>query len=297
MTAREQGFLLLTGYLGDPDSKPLSIAQLRNLTLRARTMERPLQERELTCEDLIGIGCDRAGAQRILRLLSRQEQLQWYVEEGKRRGCYPITRVSGAYPDCLRRILGTDAPGALWAKGNAEFIQTPMISLVGSRELRQENYAFACELGKQAALQGFTLVSGNARGADRAAQDACLAHGGRVISIVADELASHAVQENVLYLSEEGYELSFSAQRALQRNRVIHCLGEKVFVAQSRVGKGGTWSGTLMNLRKNWRPVFCFADGSTAANEMEQMGAVCVTKEDLSRISALRDCNITFIDP
>ena len=56
MTNREIGFLLLTCRLGDPDRKVLSPAQLRTLTQRALTMEQPLQDRELTKEDLVSIG-------------------------------------------------------------------------------------------------------------------------------------------------------------------------------------------------------------------------------------------------
>lgn len=295
MTAGEQGFLLLTGFLGDPDRRPLTLAQFRQLTLRARTMEKPLQDRELTREDLRLLGCSDLFAQRVLELLSQQDLLDRYLCEGKREGCYPITRVSTAYPGGLRQTLGPDAPGVLWAKGDEALLQTPMISVVGSRELEQQNHLFAREVGKQAALQGYTLVSGNARGADRTAQNACLDHGGKVISVVADRLTDRPQRKDILYLSEEGFDLDFSAHRALQRNRIIHCLGEKVFVAQCAMRKGGTWSGTKMNLRNNWRPVFCFADGSEAAGELEQMGAAAVTLEDLSCIAQLHGRTISFI--
>ena len=67
--------------------------------------------------------------------------------------------------------------------------RSPAVALVGSRELRAENRKFAAAVGYRAAEEGLTLVSGNARGADRTAQEACLAAGGRVISIVADELS------------------------------------------------------------------------------------------------------------
>ncbi len=259
-------------------------------------MEKPLQDRQLSREDLLSIGCSDLIAQRVLDLLSQQDLLNYYLCEGKREGCYPITRVSPAYPGDLRQTLGPDAPGVLWAKGDKALLQTPMISVVGSRELEQQNHLFAREVGKQAALQGYTLVSGNARGADRTAQNACLDHGGKVISVVADRLADQPQRRGILYLSEEGFDLDFSSHRALQRNRIIHCLGEKVFVAQCAMGKGGTWSGTKMNLRNNWRPVFCFADGSDAAGELEQMGAVAVTTEDLSHIADLHDRNISFMD-
>ena len=56
MTPREQGFLLLTQTLGDPGRKPLTVAQFRSLTRQAQEMERPLEDRELSMDDLIAIG-------------------------------------------------------------------------------------------------------------------------------------------------------------------------------------------------------------------------------------------------
>ena len=97
---------------------------------------------------------------------------------------------------------------------------------------------------------------------DLSIMDACLAAGGRVISVVADELTRNNGTENMLYISEEGYDEPFSTLRALSRNRVIHTLGRMVFVAQSSLEKGGTWDGTAKNLHFGWSPVACFRDGS-----------------------------------
>lgn len=296
MTPGEQGFLLLTGFLGDPLRKPLTVAQFRTLTARMRDMQKPSEERELTEADLIAIGYSRDTAMRILSLLSSREQLDWYLQKGRQQGCYPITRVSDGYPLSLRKKLGADCPGSLWAKGDISILDGPGIALVGSRELRNANSAFAREAGKQAALQGYTLISGNARGADRIAQESCLEHGGRVISVVADALEKCPAWKDILYLSEEGFDLAFSAHRALSRNHVIHCLAQKVIVAQSRSGKGGTWSGTAKNLRNSWTPVFCYDDGSEAVRELGQMGAVRICTEDLKNISTLQPGTMNFID-
>ena len=202
--------------------------------------------------------------------------------------------MSDNYPLILRQRLGLDSPGTLWAKGDLSLLQTPAISLVGSRELRPENHRFAESVGYQAAEQGLTLISGNARGADRAAQDACLAEGGKVISIVADELWKHHPRENVLYLSEEDYDAPFTAQRALSRNRCIHSLGRMVFVAQANLQKGGTWDGTVKNLHFGWSPVACFRDGSEAALELEQLGAYLIDREDLKDFGNLPEQTALF---
>lgn len=295
MTAGEQGFLLLTCHLGDPERKPLTVAQFRDLTRRARAMERPGENREMTVRDLMGIGCSEDGANRILHLLSQREQLDWYLEKAREGGCFPITRLDERYPPAVHRCLGLDAPGVLWAKGDASLLDTPKIALVGSRKLREENLDFAREVGKQAALQGYTLVSGGANGADRAAQNSCLEHSGSVICVVADKLEKHKKTGRVLYLSEEGFDLGFTAQRALSRNRIIHTMGVRTFVAQCTLGKGGTWDGTCRNLKNNWTPVFCFRDGSEASLELQSRGAKLVDILDLADISKLQPDMVSFL--
>ena len=281
MTGAERGFLLLTSHLGNPERPVLTTAQFRMLTDRVVHGETPREERELTVSDLIQLGYGRDMAARIVRLLSEEDLLHHYLHRGHRLDCIPVTRVTEAYPLILRQRLGLDSPGTIWGKGNLSLLNTPAISLVGSRDLRPENHRFAEAVGRYAAKQGLTLVSGNARGADRAAQEACLAAGGKVISIVADELWKHPAREAVLYLSEEDYDSPFTAQRALSRNRCIHSLGRMVFVAQSDLQKGGTWDGTAKNLHFGWSPVACFRDGSEASRELEQLGAFLIGMEDL----------------
>ena len=185
----------------------------------------------------------------------------------------PLTRLTPGYPRRILNALGDDAPGCLWARGDLSLLENPGIALVGSRELHPENAQFAREVGTQAAKQGCTLISGNARGADRTAQDAALAAGGGVISIVADRLTDHVPGKGILYLSEEGYDLEFSSQRALSRNRCIHALGLSAIAAQCSMQTGGTWDGSVKNLRFGWSELFCYDDASPAVKVLQQMGA------------------------
>lgn len=296
MTPREKGFLLLSSHLGDPNRKILTVAQLRLLAKSVAVSDLGDREGAVTAESLMELGYNRPSAQRVVELLSQETQLDWYLHKGMRRGCVPITRVTDGYPLRLRQCLGLDAPGVLWTKGDVGLLNCPGIALVGSRDLYAANLAFAEEVGRQAAIQGLVLISGNARGADRAAQDSCLKYGGKVISIVADALESYTPQDGLLYISEDGFDIPFSAQRALQRNRIIHTLGRKTFVAQCRLGKGGTWEGTKENLRRGWSDVFCLDDNSPAAQELICMGAVPIAKEQLKNIDRLQSQSINFID-
>jgi len=282
LRAAERGFLLLSSHLGEPRRKPLTTAQLRLLADRVRNAKIPEADRDLAPADLIALGYGPEMAQRIWKLLNEEDVLDYYLRKGAVLGCVPITRVSEAYPYHLRKRLGLDSPGVLWARGDVSLLQQPMVALVGSRELREENWKFAAEVGRQAALQGYVLVSGNARGADRTAQESCLAAGGRVISVVADELWKQPLREDVLYLSEGDYGEGFSAHRALSRNRVIHALGIVTFVAQASLNVGGTWDGTVKNLQNGWSDVYVFRDGSEAMMQLEQMGANLIRMDDLT---------------
>lgn len=281
MNPREAGFLLLSSHLGDPERPVLTTAQLRILACRVRNQCTNQPDRAVAVPDLTALGYSRGMAARIVGLLEEEDRLDAYLRRGASQDCRPITRVSPAYPVLLRQRLGLDSPGCLWAKGDTAILATPAISLVGSRELLEPNRDFARQVGREAALRGLTLISGNARGADRTAQQACLEAGGRVISIVADELSRHPLVRNVLYLSEDGFDEAFSTQRALSRNRCIHALGQMVFVAQADFGKGGTWDGTMKNLRFGWSSVVCFRDGSPAAEDLERQGAYFADTGDL----------------
>lgn len=295
MTGPERGFLLLCSHLGDPERKILTTAQFRTLSHRMKNAPGPEVDRELTPSDLQALGYGPWEARRIVELLSEEERLDRYVERAKQAGCGLLTLFSGRYPKELENRLGSDAPALLWYKGDTSLLSGPKIGLVGSRELYPENAAFARQAGMQAARQGFTLVSGNARGADRTAQEACLASGGRVISVVADLLTRHEPRENLLYICEDSFDLDFSASRALSRNRLIHAMGTATLVAQSSLKQGGTWDGSAKNLRFGWTPLLCFDDGADSTRLLERMGAELIGMEELDDLSSLAPAQCTLI--
>ena len=287
MTGAERGYLLLCCHLGDPERKPLTVAQFRRLARRVRDAEKQQADRDLEPGDLTALGYGRPEAEHIVHLLSQEELLNRYLRRAEKFGCIPLPRLSPAYPRRLLDALGDDAPACLWARGDLSTLKAEGIALVGSRELMPENEAFAREAGRQAARQDLALISGNARGADRTAQNAAIGAGGRVIAFLADRLTDHVPPGNVLYLSEEGFDLEFSAQRALSRNRCIHSLGIAAIAAQCSHGTGGTWDGSVKNLRYGWSPLYVFRDGSESGAMLEQMGAALIGFEELKDLRHL----------
>ena len=296
MTGPEQGFLLLTSSLGDPDRKPLSVAQFRALAKRVLAAEREISSRDLQIDDLVKLGYDPVMAERIFGLLSGTNQLREYLRRSEACDCYPITRLNPIYPEPVRRRLRVDSPGVLWAKGDVTLIGRPAVAVIGSRELNETNRAFAEEAGRQIAKQGYVLVSGNARGADRIAQRASLEAGGQVISVVADSLQKQPLIRNVLWISLDDFDQAFSAQRALHRNHVIHTMGSLTIAAQCTLEKGGTWNGILANLKYGWNPVCMFDDQSDAAKELENRGVQIIGMNQLQDLAALSAIPGNFID-
>lgn len=294
MTGPERGFLLLCSHLGDPERKVLTTAQFRNLSRIMRSAQPVDKDRDLSASDLKALGIREDMARRILDLLDEEERLDRYLVRAEREDCHVMTLFSAGYPRCLEQRLGPDAPALLWYKGDPALLAKDAIGLVGSRDLEPENAAFAHQAGVQSAMQNIALVSGNARGADRTAQEACLRAGGQVISVVADELNRHSRRENLLYLSEDSFDLEFSTQRALSRNRLIHSLGFATLVAQSSLKHGGTWDGSVKNLRFGWTPLFCYADSSESIRLLCQMGAGAIGPEELAELRKLQSAQMKF---
>lgn len=280
MTPQEQGYLLLCCTLGKKDAEPLRLSELRALRRKMHEAEAPKQDRELRPEDLLALGYPEPTAQRIVSLLQRQALLQAYLSELSAKGITPVTCASSAYPVQLKK-LGDEAPAVLFAKGDVSLLQRRAIALVGARDLRVQNAAFAAAVGAQAAQAGFALVSGNAPGADRTAQEAALIAGGTVISFIADRLEKCCAEDNIVYLSEDGTNSAFSTFRALRRNAFIHALAEKTYVAQCNYGRGGTWAGTTQNLTHGYSPVFVFRDGTEGQKQLCELGAVAVDTPEI----------------
>lgn len=282
MTGAQKGILMLTCPLGEA-VQPLEYRQFH--MLRQRIVDAvSAQSRELQQSDLLAMGVSQTLSAHILRLLDRQRQLEFYLTAAARRGIEPLTRIDPAFPRKLEQILGSACPPALFYKGNPDFLELPCIAVVGSRKLEEPNRRFAWRVGELAAKEGYAIVSGGAMGADFAAQDACLQNGGKVIVFTPESLEALRYRDQVLYLSEEGWELEFSAKRALSRNRLIHAMGEKTFVARCDYGKGGSWRGAEENLRNGYSTLFVYDDGSAGSRGLVALGAIGVRQ-----LTSLRD--------
>ncbi|MBV4534118.1 DNA-protecting protein DprA [Pseudomonas sp. SWRI107] len=101
---------------------------------------------------------------------------------------------AGEYPQKLR---DADHPiELLYYMGNWELVDTPCIAIVGTRSPSEEGAFNAGLIAHKLVKQGYTIVSGLAKGIDSCAHNAALNAGGNTIAVIGTPLNSYYPKEN-----------------------------------------------------------------------------------------------------
>lgn len=104
------------------------------------------------------------------------------LEKAKREGVTVLTWTDDAFPINLKR--SKNPPTVLYAKGELVPEDRAAVAIVGSRRASREYMEVAADLAYGVAKEGFTVVSGLARGIDRAAHEGALEAGGRTLAVL-----------------------------------------------------------------------------------------------------------------
>lgn len=86
------------------------------------------------------------------------------------------------YPSQLREI--PDAPSLLYARGDLNLLLRPCVAVIGSRSCTRSGRAQTSAVARELAACGIAVVSGMARGIDRAAHEAALEERGSSIAVL-----------------------------------------------------------------------------------------------------------------
>lgn len=238
---------------------------------------------------------------RLEALLNRGSALAIAMEKWLRAGLWVIARSDTDYPSRLKKLLGTQSPAILFGCGNQSLLDQGGLAVVGSRNVPDEDLQFAQELGMAAASQGYSVVSGGARGVDQAVMLGALESEGTAVGVLADSLLraclsgkyrNHLVASNLVLISPFHPEAGFHAGNAMQRNKYIYCLSDAALVAHSGVN-GGTWNGATENLKRGWVPLWVKPTADVAAGNsglVNQGGRWVAEKVSEVSIGELFDC-------
>lgn len=295
LTPQAQAVLLLNVSFGKSDpggSKPLSRGEWARFA--GWLKEKGLEPSVLLKGDLDALPEDwedrRITRDRLRALLNRGAALGLSLERWERAGLWVLTRSDPEYPKRLKRHLDKRAPAVLFGCGNKALLERGGIAVVGSRNAGEDGLKFACDLGVEAAEQGYSLVSGGARGIDRCAMQGALERDGTALGVLADSLLRSAMAADyrqyilsgdLALISPFNPEARFHVGKAMARNAYIYCLADAAVVVGSEAGKGGTWSGAEENRKNGWVPLWVKPDDTPGSGnpELVRRGAKWLPEE------------------
>ena len=183
-------------------------------------------------------------------------------------------------------------------KGNLDFAWAPSVSVIGTRSVTREGLARTKKLAKHLVDDGYTIVSGLARGVDTAAHRTAIQEGGQTIAVLGTPLSEtypkenaalqREIAENHLLMSQvpvKFYSLAgFQRKRFFfpQRNITMSALSKATIIVEA-----GEASGTLVQAQAAFdqgRKLFilesCFKKGLSWPDRLAQKGAIRVGSYD-----------------
>ena len=302
MSADTQAILLLTVRLGAASHAESATPTEYNRVARA-LHEAGLRPASLLEESgdskPIQIAAEVLGLERVEALLSRTLLLATEVSRWEGLGIWVVSRADEDYPGPLKSKMGGSSPAIFFGAGDRGVLGKPGLGVVGSRNVDQEGLDFAEELGRKTAADGFVVVSGGARGSDRAAMNGAIDAGGTAVGFLSDGLEK-AVSSgesrtfieagNLTLLTHVAPSESFAVWRAMERNKFIYAQSFASVVVESDEGKGGTWEGAKEQLKRlHFCPVYLRDSDplSPGRAALEKLGAKRLGKFSVSELERL----------
>jgi predicted Rossmann fold nucleotide-binding protein DprA/Smf involved in DNA uptake len=244
----------------------------------------------------------RLTPERLSSLLLRFDHAGRRLHDWQVQGIQVLGRGSNGYPRTFRRLLGPTRPPLLWARGNIDLMNVPGVAIVGSRDAEYRLLRRATDLGAAVAAQGFTVVSGGARGIDERAVEGALMESGTAVVVLPDSLATQAAKaqfreyleaRRLALISPYSPDAGYQTGTAMGRNRLIYCLSRAAIVVRSNRHAGGTFAGAQQALKNGWTRVWVEpASDETSGNHIlhERDGATWIPFDDLGPVwSSVRD--------
>lgn len=288
-----QAILLLTAPLivgrGAARDRPAPLSDGEYDRLARRLQECGREPADLLRVDEAGAALEECASDlerdRLERLLGRGFLLGQAVERWRARGIWVVGRADADYPRRLKERLGKRAPPLLYGFGDRSVLDGGGLAVVGSRNVDDEMIAHAERAGRLAAEARHVLISGGARGIDRAAMRGALEADGRALGVLADGLERAVARRGDRDVLMEGRLVlvsscdpaaGFQVWRAMGRNKVVYALADAALVVSADHGKGGTWAGAAEQLEKYGRvPVYVRAGGESekGLEELRRRGA------------------------
>lgn len=184
------------------------------------------------------------------------------------------------YPRLLAEI--NDPPLVLSYKGDISLLKSTCIAIIGAREGTTRGYTSSFTYGKMLAQNGYTVVSGLAKGCDRFAHEGCLEVNGKTIAVFGTPLDSVYPYENKklaneillkggLLISESLIGDNITPGSFLLRNRIQIGICNRIIAVEPNP-TGGTHK-TIDLCLKNNRKVGCIVNNRKTMENVINLSA------------------------
>lgn len=195
-----------------------------------------------------------------VRLVDKAEELIAGLQDS---GIRFLSYWDEAYPSLLRDI--PDAPFWIYARGNLGLLNDFVcVAIIGTRRSTVQGESIAFKIAADICKSGSTVVSGLAKGIDKAAHEGALSVDGNTIAVLVDvqnifppehiHIAERILEDNGLLISENPPGTRAASGLLVRRDRLQSALSHVVIPVESTL-TGGTMH-TVRYAQEQQRQVF-----------------------------------------
>lgn len=288
--------LLLTNRVTAVEAKPYSAGEFWKLVeLLDIDGEQAIESAD---EVVARAGLVSDDALRVRTLLDAGRAFGFERERLEDGGLEVVSALDVRFPTRVRDRLGRNCPPFLVVAGDVARLSVGGLGIVGSRNASDEALDASRDAARAAVSREWPVITGLARGVDQVAIDAASEEGGDTIGIPADGINVVSRRPHVRQLvhsgrlciaSPYGPDARFTAGTAMGRNKIIYALSTVGFVVSAEEGSGGTWTGAVEALERQWCPMAVWqGQGSRDGNDalVEQGARTVRAVEQLFEVSA-----------
>lgn len=132
----------------------------------------------------------KEGKERLMKNRARMDNISANIADN----CYLLTLQDEKYPPFLKDLV--NPPPVLFAIGNLNYLFKPSFAVVGTRSATENGIKRAKKIAYFLTKEGFVIVSGLAKGIDRAAHESAIKNYGKTIAVIGTPLDKYYPREN-----------------------------------------------------------------------------------------------------
>lgn len=280
---------LCSHFINDEEIQPLENSEWSKLAQKMiENNIEPYELMKLNTEIISKLELDNDYVNRIKKLVARSANITFQLNKYEKMGIKIITRADKDYPSKIKKQLKNLSPPIIYYCGDLNLLNKELVGFVGSRKIDASDKIIVEKLVKKATSKGYGIVSGGAKGIDEISSKIALENDGYVVEFLSDSMIKkikdinikkHVRNKKLLLCSVSSPEVGFNVGLAMMRNKYIYLSSNGTIVIKSDYKKGGTWSGAVENLKKNYSQIYCIENENIGNKELIKIGAIPINDD------------------